>query len=217
MPFRTRRSARPRAALIRKRLQAPKYRFLRRGGGMSGVGTNTYHFKRKLFLQDYLAVSTTQAAGAIQFALIDLPGYTDFTNLYDMYRFNKVVFKLIPKYTEVSLVPGSTTQNANLQQIHSVIDYDDAVSPASINQLTQYQSHKMTRGNKIHTRVLIPKCQTTVSGASAAPKSKQWLDCDQNSLAHRGIKFIVPTAGTANTTLYYDLELTYYMSFKNVL
>lgn len=179
---------------------------------------NVYHFKRKVFLQDYAIVGGTQFAGAIQFALVDLPGYTDFTNLYDMYRFNKVVFKLIPKITEAALLGGSATlANANLQQIHSAIDYDDNSAPTNINQLVQYQTHKMTRGNQIHTRILVPKCQTTVSGASAAPKAKQWLDCDQTSLSHRGIKFIIPSPSQPSTTVYYDLEMTYYMSFKAVL
>lgn len=186
----------------------------RRVGGFGKP--NVYHFKRKVFLQDYLIISTSQALGSIQFALVDLPNSTDFTNLYDQYRFNKVVFKLIPKISESSINPGAIT-NANLQQIHSVIDHDDNTAPTGINQLVQYQTHKMTRGHQVHTRVLIPKCQATVSGASAAPKAKQWLDCDQNSLAHRGLKFIVPAPATPGTTLYYDLELTYYMSFKAVL
>lgn len=208
MPFR--KSSRPKQALIRRRKMA------RRIPRPLARRPDVYHFKRKVFLQDYLIISTTQALGAIQFALVDLPGFTDFTNLYDQYRFNKVVWKLIPKISEASLNAGSNS-NANLQQIHSVLDYDDNTAPTSINQLVQYQSHRMTRGSQIHSRVLVPKCQMSVSGAAAAPKAKQWLDCDQTSLVHRGIKFIVPAAATPGTTLYYDLEMTYYMSFKNVL
>jgi len=209
MPFR--KTSRPKMALIRRRKLA---RRIPRGPARA---PNVYHFKRKVFLQDYAVVSTTQILGAIQFALVDLPGSTDFTNLYDMYRFNKVVWKLIPKVSEALLNAGGTLSNANLQQIHSVIDYDDNTAPTSINQLVQYQSHKLTRGHQMHTRVVVPKCQMTVSGASAAPKAKQWLDCDQNSLAHRGLKFIIPAPATPGTTVYYDLEMTYYMSFKNVI
>lgn len=216
MPYRGRRSARPRAALIRRRMLKSRNIALRRG--FTGPRKpNVYHFKRKVFLQDYNIVSTTQQLGAIQFALVDLPGYTDFTNLYDMYRFNKVVWKLIPKVSEAALTSGATLANANLQQIHSVIDYDDAVAPTGINQLVQYQSHKMSRGHQVHTRVVVPKSQGTVSGSSAAPKAKQWLDCDQISIPHRGIKYVIPAPAQPNTTLYYDLEMTYYMSFKSVV
>lgn len=208
MPLR--RSA-PRRRLIRRRRMAR--RPIRR---MIPRNPNVHNFKRKLFLQDYIAVSGTQVAGATQFTISDLPSSTDFTNLFDQYRINKIVWKLIPKYTEVALVPGSATQNANLQQIHSVLDYDDATAPTSISQLTQYQNHKMTRGNQVHTRVLIPKVETMVNGASNAPKSYVWIDCDDTTVFHRGVKFIVPSPGTTGTTLYYDAEFTFYISCKNV-
>lgn len=201
----------PRARLIRRKLLARRYYKKK-----SPSGSTVYNFKRKVFLQDWAVVGATQTATAVQFALSDLPGYTDFTSLYDMYRIDKVEFKLIPKYTEVGLVGGSAN-NSNLQQIHSVIDYDDAVAPTTISQLCQYQSHKMTRGNRVHKRTVVPKIQATVSSLSALPKAKQWIDCDQTSVYHRGIKLIIPAAGQSGTTVYYDLEMTQHLSFKNVL
>lgn len=209
-----------------KRKYAPKKKMIRRKVMSRPIRAprrpDVYHFKRKVFLKDYAIVSTTDFRGSIQFALVDLPSATDFTNLYDQYRFNKVVVKLIPKFTEVGYNAGSSN-NANCQQIHSVLDFDDNSAPTSINQLCEYQSHKMTRGNQMHTRILVPKVQSTVlvggAGvtASAAPRSKQWLDCDQNSIAHRGVKLIIPASATAGTTVSYDAELTYYISCKNVL
>lgn len=181
---------------------------------------NVYHFKRKVFLPDAVIVaSSTGLFGlAYQFRLIDLPNVTDFTNLYDMYRFNKVVMKLIPKYSDNLLIAGGNISNSNIQQVHSVIDYDDLVSPTSISQLCEYQSHKMTRGNQVHTRVIVPKCQLNVGNiGAAAPVAKQWIDCDQTSISHRGAKVVIPAPLTADTQISYDLELTYYVSFKCVV
>lgn len=200
----------PRARMLRRKLLSRRYYKKR------PLESRVYSFKRKVFLQDYAVVSTTQAAVAQQFALADLPGFTDFTNLYDMYKITKVIFKLIPKFTNVALAAGSPN-NSNLQQIHSVIDYDDATAPSTIGQLCQYQSHRMTRGTQIHSRTFVPKVQTTVSALSAAPKANQWIDCDQTTINHRGVKFIIPAAGTAGTTVYYDAEITMYLAMKNVL
>lgn len=201
----------PRARMLRRKLLSRRYY------KKKPLASRIYNFKRKLFLQDYIVVSTSSFSGALQFTLSDLPGYTDFTNLYDMYKINKVVWKLIPKYTEAAL-NGGTANNSNCQQIHSVIDYDDNVAPTGgISQLTQYQSHRMTRGNQIHSRTIIPKVQTSAQALSALPKANQWIDCDQTTVYHRGIKFIVPAAAQPGTTLYYDAEITMYLSMKNVL
>lgn len=201
----------PRARMIRRKLMGRRYY-----KKTNPYANRIYNFKRKLFVQDWTIVGATQAAGVRTFALSDLPGYTDFTSLYDMYKIRKVVFKIIPKFSEVAL-SGGTTNNANLQQIHSAIDYDDGVAPASINTLCQYQSHRMTRGYAVHTRTLVPKVQTTVSGLNTAPKANQWIDCDQAGIVHNGVKYIIPAAAQAGTTLYYDCEITMYLSMKNVL
>lgn len=180
---------------------------------------NVYHFKRKLFLQDGISIpSTAPWSYAYQFRLMDLPNYTEYTALYDQYRINKIVLKLIPKYTESTVQAGATTNNAIMQQVHSAIDYDDLSYPTGISQLCEFQTHKMTRGNQVHTRVLVPQCQINVGNlGAAAPKAKQWLDCDQPGLSHRGVKVFIPNPTPANTTVYYDVEMTYYVSFKAVI
>lgn len=202
----------PRARLLRRKLMGRRYYKKK-----NPYANRVYNFKRKLFLQDWTVVGATQATGVRQFALSDLPGYQDFTSLYDMYKINKVIFKIIPKYTEAPLASGTSVANSNIQQIHSAIDYDDGTAAANINVLTQYQSHRMTRGNKIHTRTLVPKVQANVSSLSALPKANQWIDCDQPAVAHSGVKYIIPAASAAGTFTYYDLEVTMYLSMKNVL
>lgn len=208
-----RRSA-PRRRLVRRKLMARKYRPIRRGM-WNPSKPNVYHFKRKYFVVDAFAVTTgSDFKLGVNFSLANLPNFTDFTNLYDMYRVNKIVYKIIPKFSETTMTTGI---NANLQQIHSVIDYDDTTAPVSISDLTQYQNHRMTRGNAIHTRVLVPKVKTTIDTLSDAPKARQWIDCDDSVLNHRGLKIYIPAPLAPATTISYDVEATFYVSFKSVV
>lgn len=180
---------------------------------------NTYDFKRKVFYENAITVSAAGAnyanAWSFQFGL--LPNVTDFTNLYDQYLIKKIVFKIIPKFTQALMNVGTVSDD--LPQIHTAIDYDDSTNPASISAMCEYQSHKMTRGNKMHVRTLVPKVELDVASAAgaSAPKAFQWLDCDVTNTDHRGIKVYIPKPITAGTQLMYDVQVSYYFSCKNVV
>lgn len=118
--------------------------------------------------------------------------------------------KLVPKYDSVDISsPGST-------QLLTVVDYDDANSPTTVNDLLQYQNMKMTTSNRIHSRYLVPRSNTEVAnatlGAASSPKV-QWLDAGYPSVLHHGIKYgvIAPAQDTK-----FDLYVTYYLAMKNV-
>jgi len=183
-----------------------------------------YNYKRSIFLKDALIVAAGNPDTALAYTatMTQLPNVTDFSNLYDSYMIKKVVVKIIPKFTNVALASGATTQNTNLQQIHSVIDYDDGVAPGSINDLVQYHSYRMTRGHVPHTRTFVPKVElvetnTGGGGGGQAAKAYQWCDFDNINTAHRGMKFIIPSPTVTGTTVYYDQLITYYFSCKNVV
>lgn len=169
------------------------------------------YFKRTYSVQGWLvAPAGTDTFGAIQFTLNQLPNYTEFAQLYDQYKIKGVKVKLVPKYNSVDISsPGST-------QLLTVLDYDDANAPTAVNDLLQYQNMKMTTSNRIHSRYLVPRCNTEVSnatlGAASAPKV-QWIDCGYPTVLHHGIKYgvIAPAQDTK-----FDLYVTYYLAFKNV-
>lgn len=199
-----------------KRLRRRKY-----GRVMRGLRTaprpNTYDFKRQIFYENLFIVPSAGLGYSFQQSFSQLPGYTDFTNLYDQYMIKKIVVKLIPKISQNPLnVGGITSGNADLAQVHSVIDYDDASTPASVQPLVEYQSYKMTRGSQIHTRVIVPKIELNADSSVAAPKAYQWLDCDASALNHRGIK-VWFSGPSSSSTLYYDMLVKVYFSCRNVL
>lgn len=207
-----RRRPRPRAGLRRKYQR--KYRGVRRGL-IRRPRTPAHHFKRTWFSENYFstgAVGPTLAG--LNFQLGQLPNVSEFTNLYDMYRINKVVVKVIPKISEVGMVLGATNNSAGVQ-LHSALDFDDSAAPTTVSQLTQYANHKMTRGNQIHTRVFTPKCNLSAGGVQVASKAYQWLDVTDTTVPHFGMKLIIPTI-SSSTIIYYDYSVTMYFSCKNV-
>lgn len=178
---------------------------------------STYDFKRKIFYENLIIVNSGTPIGyAFQQTLSQLPNFTDFTNLYDQYMIKKVVVKMIPKISQHNLTT-TTIGNADLPQVHSVVDYDDGTTPTSVSQLVEYQSHKMTRGNKIHVRSFVPKIELTTDGTANAPKSYQWIDCDSATVNHRGLKWWFNAPQSAGCTVYYDMLVSVYFSCKNVL
>lgn len=176
-----------------------------------------YNFKRTVFYENSINVgSAVNFTTHYGFTLGQLPNATDFTNLYDQYRINKVVMKLIPKWTSTEQGIGIANY---LTQIHTAIDYDDSLAlpqATCLDDITQYQSHKMTPGNRMVTRVLVPKVELTGSSLQA-PKARQWLDCDLTGGLHNGVKVVIPKVPNTTTLLCYDVQLTFYMSFKNVV
>lgn len=179
-----------------------------------------YHYKRSVFYENIVTVdNTVNYSNSWGFTLGMLPSASDFTNLYDEYCITKAVLKFIPKISQATLQSGVTTGNSLLTQIHTAIDYDDSNSltnATALSEITQYQSHRMSRGNQTHTRVIVPKVEVTGS-TGQYPKAYQWIDCDNTTVLHNGVKVVIPKLPVANTLLYYDAMITLYFKCRNVL
>lgn len=205
-------------ATSRRKMSMRKRRFGRPKTYRKKSRYNLYHFKRTLFQSSNIQVSSVLPySNHFGFTLGQLPDVSNFTGLYDEYRINKVVIKFLPKFNNT--LQGTGIANY-MNQVHTAIDYDDSLSlptAQAINEITQYQSHKITPGARVVTRVIVPKVELTSSGAGQAPKSRQWLDCDNTSVLHNGLKVVIPPADNASSLICYDTQITVYMSFRNVL
>lgn len=215
-----------------KRRYAPRRRFIRKRRlvarvprrprawqrGVIGPPRPSYNFKRTWYNENYFSTGSAgvPTLAGLSFNLSSMPNASEFSNLFDSYRINKIVVKIIPKITETSTVLASTGNSA-LPQIHSALDFNDSIAPTSLAQLTQYSTHKMTRGNMVHTRVFTPCVELSANAtANTAPKSYQWLDTSHLDIAHLGMKLYIPTLGT-QTVIYYDYSVTMYFSCKNTI
>lgn len=214
MPLRRRSNRRP--------LRRPyRRRNLRRVRGLiSRRKPQVYHYKRSVFYENIITVdNVNNYSNSWGFTLGMLPNSADFTNLYDEYCITKAVLKFIPKISQATLSNGATVANSMLTQMHTAIDYDDSNSlptATALSEITQYQSHRMSRGNQTHARVLVPKVEVTGS-TGQYPKAYQWIDCDNTTVLHNGVKVVIPKLPVASTLIYYDAMITLYFKCRNVL
>lgn len=167
-----------------------------------------------------------------QFSIEGLPNLTEFTNLFDAYRINKIVMKITPRATSVDVSSPGTSfyQEGPSPILHYVIDNDDVTTPSAdqsgIDVLRQFATYKQVRltGNRPFKVVIKPRPVSTVYGYSTGllinpRKQGAWMNCANTNIKHYGFKSILEyLAPSANTSWRYNFEVdtTYYMSFKGV-
>ena len=121
----------------RRRLTRRPRRMMRRKPSrpLAKRAMKVHHFRRT-FKASNISSTTTGVLGGYSFSLDQLPNYTEFTNLFDQYRINKIVVKFIPNHNS-SDVSASTQVISNF---NSVIDPTDATAPATGAELYEYQN-----------------------------------------------------------------------------
>lgn len=200
---------RPRKWNIRKRKPIRRNRMFMRKPAR-GVAQPVQKFKRSVYLKAAYTSSTLADSNfGKQFVLNDVPNVGEFTSLYDQYRILAVKVKLIPRASEADV-------SQQLPNIGSVIDYDDQTALTAINDYTQYQNFKMTRGNKIHSRYIKPRIAAEVFGGGVTTgfmPTKGWLDVAYPAVPHYGMKIYIQQTAVAQS---YDALIDYYLAFKNV-
>lgn len=180
-----------------------------------------------------IAAAASTSLGAVAFRFQDLTNASSLADVYDMYRLNKVVIKFIP----MAQLMTPNQPNSNVDQklqgnvgtyagvigpLHTSIDPDDAVAPASTNAVEQYASHKMVVYGKTHTRTCVPQCIMPImvsSGGAAtgeAPVSKVWLSTSQRGIYFNCVKWGIGATANANAdTVLYQVFVTVYYSMKH--
>lgn len=178
-----------------------------------------HYFKRTVYLEQQIgADSIGPTSTHFGFTLSLLPDYTDFTNLFDQYCIRKVIFKMIPRFTQFNA--GYSNVNNLLTHTHTAIDYDDSTAlptTTGLAEICQYESHRMTPATRVLTRVIYPKVELSGDGPSGFPKSNQWIDCDDTTALHNGLKIFIPQMPGTGNELRYDVQMTYHIKCKNVV
>jgi len=200
----------------RKRYNRTYRRKWRRPARYNKRGQKVYLFKR--FTSELngtggiIINNINPTVGTFTFRLSDLPNYTEYTSLYDMYKINAVKITFVPQMTQnISL---STVNNPSAYaKFLTAIDYNDS-SPVPLDDLRQYQSCKWTTILRPHKRFLRPRIVDR--GATYTP-GRPWISCDAPSQEHFCLKYAIdPMDSTVSNTMTYTLEAKYYLSFKNV-
>jgi hypothetical protein len=131
------------------------------------------------------------SVGTFNFSLNDLPNYTEFTALFDMYKIERIEIEFYPEYTVLS--DGGVTSPAIDVQLNTAID-PTGQSVTAVSDVLQFSTLKATGISKNHKRVFVPSylmdgilpCTCYISTAS--PSSNLW-----------GLSYGVAATGTAMT------------------
>lgn len=162
------------------------------------------------------------------FKLTDLPTSSEFTNLFDEYRFNaiKVVFR--PRFsgfdganTTDSTLPGITNQAGT--NLHIALDPKGSISPSgaysssSLNLFMENDNIRSYNGNRAVTVYYKPTVMRTVDGLAAEFKTSPWLSTSYPAINHFGFSAYAQDFnfnGTFGQS--WDIFVTYYMSFRGL-
>jgi len=158
---------------------------------------------------------------AYTFMLDNVVNPTDFTNLYDSYRINKVQLMLEPAYDQSAQV---NNLNPAVKKIRVVHDYNDANILSQEDDYLEYANCKSyspwsRRGIKI---TLYPKVNNTIEdqGGNNAftfmNSNRLWLNIANDQVPHFGIKIFIPGGlSTAETGLLFRVRAKFWLSMKS--
>lgn len=151
----------------------------------------TYKFHRVVeAVCDVFTDGTNPSLQGFNFSLSQLPDYTEFTNLFDLYRINKIEVEWNPEYTTLSdASPLSTALNV---RFNSAIDLSNSLAPSTVGEVLQYQQLQSTGITKVHKRAWRP----TVMMGDLTP-CYCWIRTSDPNESHFGIKIAIEPSGTA--------------------
>lgn len=202
----------------------PYYNFMRRlKVGYSGRNKlAVHHFKRAYAGGiNITATSAVTQFNAYTFNLGQVVNPGDFSNLYDQFRINKLVmkFRLINDPAGANAIYN---QGARVPRLFWYLDYDDATTPANLNEMRERAKCKMKPLSAYKPVVIKWTPSVLVSGYESAvntmylPKFKQWIDMADIATQHFGIKFAIDQFDDILTPFSVEIETWFYFSCKNV-
>lgn len=140
---------------------------------------------------------------------------SEFTNLFDQYRINFVVYKF---YLRID-PSAQTAATASFPKLYWYRDYDDSNIPGSLNEIRENGRCKMAilHPNRAVTIAFKPNVLNLMyySGVSNqfSPNFKAWIDVAKPDCQYYGIKAAIDNL--TNTNYMVDIECKYYIQCKN--
>lgn len=157
-----------------------------------------------------------------EFRLSNLINVSDFTNLYDMYKINKIQLMLEPIRTTSGLVNNTGSLNYANKKVRVVHDYNSNDVLTDEDQYLEYsncKSYSCLRNIKI---TLYPKVNNKVEGNlgtdayTSINSNKIWLNIANDNVPHFGLKVFIPEdiSNTEGVPLF-RVRAKYWISLKN--
>ena len=129
--------------------------------------TRIYNWKQTVDLADIqTSAGVSPALFTNQFTLSSLPSFTEFQALFDQFRIKRIKIMYLPPN---SIAWTGSTSSQPIGEFYTVLDFDDATTPGSLNDLLQYQTLKRTYFNKPHYGKILKVWATHCPAHALAP------------------------------------------------
>jgi len=157
-----------------------------------------------------------------EFRLSNLVNVTDFTNLYDMYKINKIQLMLEPVFdqTAVSNVVGAIAIRS--KKVRVVHDYNSNDALTDEDEYLEYANCKSYSPLRTIKITLYPKLNNKVEGNlgtdayTSFNSNKVWLNIANANVPHFGLKVFIPEdISSAEGLQLFRVRAKYWISLKN--
>lgn len=161
-------------------------------------------------------VSGFGAYYALAFTADSLPTWSALSSIFDRYR-----IKLVDVNMQAAVNQINTTSNITMPMFHTVVDFDDATVPSSINALQSFSTYCGIIGNKSIRRRFVPRSGTAmyISGVSQGYGETSpliWKDVANGNIPHYGLKTGFDGPSTASGTCTYTVEVRLMVEFAGI-
>lgn len=190
----------------------------------------THNFVENMPTQDLDVKLDSQAGYIFAYKMADIPEFTQYKQIFKLYKINKIVVTFHKDVT------GANVYNDNLQaayqpyQLQNVNvsllrEYEDDTVPLNLEDFrknSKVQSIVLSNSSPSHTISLTPALQKVTTYEDSLigtqtvvrPEFKQWIDCDNDLLNHRGLQVFL-TAQALSQKGRIRMETKCYFSCRN--
>ena len=157
------------------------------------VGSSVYTTTRRLPLGEILGDGSGSFQNATNYSITlnQLPNASDFTNLFDQYRIDRVTVHFYPRASTVSDTSGLTNPSG-VMLLTAAVDLDGAAAPPTLNELLEYGSCQQHMLNQHRSITFQPRVKTTQAGASGPLMPiGTWIDSANPNMIYNGLRTYV--------------------------
>lgn len=173
------------------------------------LGTSRY-YKLVRTVNSYQATVNAGQTVAFKatFQATDVPDHSNLKQYFDEFKIVKVKYSLYPS-SNVAQANGNSGIYRGMGMIATCIDYNDDAQPSTMQEVLEYSTKKLTRSNRIHTRVFRPKAQRTIYNGltSAYAPTDAWIPTQYSEVPHYAIKGVLEGGPGDIDTISYSVRV----------
>jgi hypothetical protein len=156
-----------------------------------------------------ITVAAAAVYNGISFLWSSTGSAASLATVFEQYRVRQCKVRFNPVFTQNN---ANSTGTSNPGNLHTVIDYDDAVSPSSTAAMEKYSTYRTVNG--VELLEVMVKPMSAVGAYSGVVFTGfdsvygQWHQTASPSINHYGVKYGIDDNNFAAATTIYNIEVT---------